>query len=75
MDSNYHPSESLMLNKSMSSISVSGKEQIKYEISKLRRNWIEELLGGEEEGELIIEFRNYTEKLVEVVVNELYIPQ
>lgn len=64
-----------MLNKSMSSISVSGKEQIKYEISKLRRNWIEELLGGEEEGELIIEFRNYTEKLVEVVVNELYIPQ
>jgi len=40
-----------------------------------RRNWIEELLGGEEESELIIEFENYVEKVVEVLVEELYISQ
>jgi ribosome-associated toxin RatA of RatAB toxin-antitoxin module len=59
----------------MSRLPVEEKEGIKGEIRRLRRNWIEELLGGQEEVELIIDFKNYVQRLVEVIVNELYVTQ
>ena len=37
------------LNQSMSRIPWEGKESIKNEIRKIKRNWIDDLLGGEEE--------------------------
>jgi hypothetical protein len=59
----------------MSRIPWEGKEDIKSDIKKVKRNWIEELMGGEEEVELTIDFKNYVQRVGEVIINELYVPQ
>jgi hypothetical protein len=38
----------------MSKITVNDKESYRIELNRLRRNWVEELVGGGEESELII---------------------
>ncbi len=43
------PEQRPYLNQSMSRIPWEGKEEIKNDILRRRRNWIDELLGGEEE--------------------------
>jgi hypothetical protein len=47
----------------MSRIPWEGKEDIKSDIKKVKRNWIEELMGGEEEVELTIDFKNYVQRV------------
>lgn len=51
------------------------KENIRRDLSKMRRNWIEELLGGQEEVELLIDFKMYVQALASVIVTELYVGQ
>ncbi|MCB0369728.1 MAG: hypothetical protein KDD45_09890 [Bdellovibrionales bacterium] len=41
----------------------------------MRRNWLEELLGGQEEVELIIDFKSYILSVAWVIINELYVNQ
>ena len=44
------------------------KENVRREVAKMRRNWIEELLGGQEEVELIIDFKSYVQKIAAVII-------
>jgi hypothetical protein len=44
-----HEEQRSYLNQSMSRIPLEGKEGIRSEIRKIRRNWIDDLIGGEEE--------------------------
>ena len=67
--------QDMLMNKSMSQFSQNEKEGLRYEINRLRRNWIEELLGGQEEVELIIDFKTYIQKIATILVSELHIPQ
>ena len=57
----------------MSRIPMEQRERIKHDIRKLRRNWIEQLIGGQEEVELLISFNNYVQRISEVIINQLYI--
>lgn len=41
----------------------------------MKRNWIDEFLGGEEEVELFLYFKNYVQRIAQVIINELYIHQ
>lgn len=43
------PQQETNMNKSISKFTVSEKEALRGELLRLRRNWIEELIGGEEE--------------------------
>lgn len=65
----------MMRSKSVSQMDVNEKLNIKKELVKMRRNWIEELLGGQEEVELIIDFKSYVQRIAAVIINELYIAQ
>ena len=65
--------QSTLMGMSMRTLPEEDRRHIRNEVDRLRRNWIEELLGGEEEVELIIEFRNYVHKIVEVLVREMYV--
>lgn len=41
----------------------------------LRRNWLDEFISHKEETELLIDFQKYVQKVVEVLVSQLHIPQ
>ena len=64
-----------MITKSVSTLSFNSRENIKSEIALLRRNWLDELIAHKEETELMIDFQRYGQKIVEVVVSELHVPQ
>jgi hypothetical protein len=59
----------------VSKLNTMEKENIRRDLSKMRRNWIEELLGGQEEVELLIDFKMYVQALASVIVTELYVGQ
>jgi hypothetical protein len=41
----------------------------------LRRHWLDELIAHKEETELLIDFQKYVQKVVEILISELHIPQ
>lgn len=65
----------LLRSRSVSNINSNDKETIKRDLLREKRNWIEELLGGQEEVELIIDFKSYVQKVAAVIIAELYVAQ